>query len=277
MVDFFTSFMVSLPPIVAVLLVSLFASVVITIAYRFLTDQSRMKHLRTTLKESQKKMKEHQKKNNTKKMMQEQQVAMEANMEYMRHSMKPTLITMLPLLLIFGWMNANCGFYSLPPGETFSVFAVFEKEIGNATLEVPEGLVLQSNGTQAISRISLTEDAKKTIIDANSRMFGSVKKDSAFNMIIWKINPTKEGTFNLVFKHEGKTYTKEILISEARLYKDPAFVIGDAGKGENGALGLVMSNKPIYFFGIHWFSWLWLYIISSIIFGNILRKVMDIY
>ena len=277
MVDFFTGFMVSLPPIVAVLLVSLFASVVITIAYRLLTDQSRMKQLRTTLKDSQKKMREHQKKNNTKKLLQEQQVAMEANMEYMRHSMKPTLLTMLPLLLIFAWMNANCGFYSLQPGESFSVFAVFEKERGNATLEVPEGLLLQSNSTQEISKISLTEDAKKTIIDGNSKMFGSVKKDSSFDMIIWKINPEKEGTYNLVFKHEGKTYTKEILISKDRLYKDPAFPIGEPGKGENGALGLVISNKPVYFFGIHWFSWLWLYIISSIVFGNLLRKILDIY
>ena len=277
MVDFLTRFLVGLDPMLEVLLISAFASLVITVAYRFLTDQSRMKDLKATLKESQKKMKEHQKKNDTKKMMKEQQVAMEANMEYMRHSMKPTLITMLPLLLIFGWLNANSGFYSLQPGNSFSVFAVFEKSAGNATLEVPEGLLLESNATQQISKITLTDDARRTVIGGNPKLFSSVSKNSEFDMIIWKVRATTEGTYNVVFKNEGKTYTKEILISKDRLYKDPAFKLNDDGKPENGALGLVIGNKPIRFFGISWFSWIWLYILSSMVFGSLFRKLMKVH
>ena len=44
-------------------------------------------------------------KDNPSKLMELNKLAMQKNMEYMRHSMKPTLYTLLPLLLIFGWLR----------------------------------------------------------------------------------------------------------------------------------------------------------------------------
>ena len=70
MVDIFTAFLVKMPPLYAILIISAFASLVITVAYKFLTDQKRMKELKDKLKESQQKMKEYQKKNNMKKLLQ---------------------------------------------------------------------------------------------------------------------------------------------------------------------------------------------------------------
>lgn len=272
MVDFVTNFLISIHPFYAVTIVSIVASLIITVAYKFLTNQKRMKELKDQQKEFQKKMRESQKSNDTKKLMEIQQEAMAVNMEYMRSTMKPTLITMIPLLLIFGWLGSYCAYEQIMPGEEFSVYAIFEKSIGNATLEVPNGLSLISNETQDISLKILSDDEKKEIIDSNSRYLPKIKKNTnEYNMIVWRINADEEGRYNLVFKHEENTYTKTVRISEIRLYENPVLSIG-----ENGAYGLVISNKPIYFFGLKWFTWIWLYILNSVIFGSIIRKIMKV-
>lgn len=48
-------------------------------------------------------------KDNPEKFMEAQKMMMEKNMQYMKHSMKPTLITFVPLILIFGWLRLRFG------------------------------------------------------------------------------------------------------------------------------------------------------------------------
>ena len=44
-------------------------------------------------------------KSDTKKVMDLQKRSMEISMEQMKHTLKPTLITMLPILIIFSWLQ----------------------------------------------------------------------------------------------------------------------------------------------------------------------------
>ena len=89
----------------AVIIISLILTLMINIFYKFFTDQELMKSLKAELKELQKEMKTL--KEDPEKFMKVQKKAMEKNLTYMKHSMKPTLITFLPLILIFGWLKSR--------------------------------------------------------------------------------------------------------------------------------------------------------------------------
>ncbi len=85
------------------LLLSFLITLLMTLLYKFLTDQKLMKELKEEMKELQKEMK--MLKDSPDKMMEVQKKAMERNMKYLFQSLKPTLISFLPILLIFSWMR----------------------------------------------------------------------------------------------------------------------------------------------------------------------------
>jgi len=87
-----------------IIVISLILTAIITIMYKFLTDQKLMKQLKGEMKDFQKEMKDL--KDDPKKMMEVQKRAMEKNMKYMLQSLKPTLFTFIPLILIFGWLRS---------------------------------------------------------------------------------------------------------------------------------------------------------------------------
>ncbi len=93
----------NLPDPFGLLVISFILTFIITLAYKFLTDQKLMKSLKEELKELQKKMKEF--KDQPSKLMEIQKEAMQKNFKYMIHSMKPTIITFLPIIIIFSWLR----------------------------------------------------------------------------------------------------------------------------------------------------------------------------
>lgn len=95
--------LMSIPNPWNLLLLSFAITLVMTILYKFLTDQKLMKELKDEMKELQKEMKTL--KDNPEKMMEVQKKAMERNMKYLLQSLKPTLITFIPVLVIFEWMR----------------------------------------------------------------------------------------------------------------------------------------------------------------------------
>ncbi len=94
--------------------ISLIITVLITLAYKFLTNQQRMKELKAEVKDLQAKMKES--KEDKDKLMQLNQQAMGKNLEVMKHSLRPTLITFIPIIIIFSWLRNTY----LPAGDLFS-------------------------------------------------------------------------------------------------------------------------------------------------------------
>jgi uncharacterized membrane protein (DUF106 family) len=106
--NFFNSifgFLISWNPLGALIIISFLLTLLITIAYKYFTDQELMKSLKAELKSLQQEMKEA--KHDTEKVMQLQKVSMEKNMKYMMKSFKPTLITLVPLLIVFSWLRAT--------------------------------------------------------------------------------------------------------------------------------------------------------------------------
>lgn len=234
-------------PFLAILLLSLVISLIIILVYKYFTNQEEMKRLKEEQKEYQKKMKEL--KNKPEEMMKIQKEAMKKNMDYMKHSFKATLITMLPVILIFGWMNAHLAYEPIYPGERYSITALFEKGVtGEAELIVGEGTELLSEPKQQI----------------NSEVTWNLRSD--------------EGEHILTVKTDSDEQSKKVLITKELSYEEPFSVF------EHSEIKQIKIDynklQPLRSLSIPWVSswgWLGLYIVLSLIFSIGLRKLFNVY
>ncbi|MFH1063457.1 MAG: EMC3/TMCO1 family protein [Candidatus Woesearchaeota archaeon] len=241
-----------LPPLVSIVIISLLVSFLITIVYKFMTDQTMMKDLKTRQKEFQKKMKEHRQEPD--KLMKIQKQAMEVNMKYMTQSFKPTLITFIPIILIFGWLNANIAFEPIHPGQEF-LTTVMMKEgyTGDITMNVPDGITIMGQRS-------------KEIIDGVAQF--TLKGD--------------EGDYLLVFNHEGRSYDKELSITDSQRYAPVQKTFKDSpvqsiSLGNNKLIALNFVGKEEGGITSGRLGWLGTYILFSLVFSLVLRKALKIY
>ena len=236
-----------LNPLLVIVLFALVISLIIVLAYKFFTNQREMKEMKEKLKDYQKQIKEHRK--DPQKMMELQKKSMEINMKYMRHSLMPTIITLIPILFIFGWLNANIAYAPIGVGDTFTTTIDFDKDITSGIVEIiniPEEFTLINNATQ-------------DIID---------------NKAEWNLTAEKEGEYLLEYNYKNTAYTKEILITSKQAY---ASTIRKVNK--EGIKTITINNKPLKtlnIFGLK-LSWFWTYVIFSIVFTTALRKLFKVY
>jgi len=255
--------MLDLHPAFAILLISVLISLVITLAIKFLTNQSLMKDMRNEMKELQKEMQKL--KNNPKRMQQINDRFMEINMKYMSHSMKPTLFTFIPIILVFGWLQSHIGYYPINPEMPFEVSVLFEEDArGFVTLKLPDGIKV---------------------------LEGDVTREILHREIDWTLSG-KEGKYNLEIEYNNATYEKDILITYDRTYApvEKSFknsFLFFSSKDKNGVNMIKLSNKQVIPFedvpvmmDIPWIgSWGWFgtYFLFSLISSIVFRKIFDIY
>ena len=243
--DFVFGPLLSLSYFWAVLILSFILALLISLIYKYTTNQSLMKDLKMEIKELQKEMKSL--KHDPKKMMGVQKQAMETNMKYMMHSMKPMLFTFIPIILIFGWMNAHFAFYPIMPGEEFSTTIFLEKPDGNATLVAPEGIEILSDETQEIETNNAT---------------WNLKGDA--------------GDYLLEYQYVESSYTSEVVITEEKDYALPLKKIKDGNVDS-----ITISQKPVKILNLYFrgwrLGWIGTYIVFSIIFSMLIRKWLKIY
>ena len=94
----------TLPAPWGLLVISFLLTLLITLAYKYITDQELMKTLKADMKAIQAEAKAL--KDDPKAAMAKQKEAMDKNMKYMMHSFKPMLFTFIPIILVFGWLRA---------------------------------------------------------------------------------------------------------------------------------------------------------------------------
>jgi uncharacterized membrane protein (DUF106 family) len=242
-------------PFWGIFVLSLVISLVITLTYKFFTNQTEMKRLKDEQKEFQKRMKEL--KEHPQEMMKIQKEAMSKNFEYMKHSFKPTLITMLPIILIFGWMNAHLAFEPIYPGETYSVTAMFNEGVVGAT-EL------------------LLDDGSNFAVDINTGVKSVAKHDIEDNQATWYL-ASDAGGHLITTKFNEIEQSKKVLIT-TNLEYEPPFQVYE----ESPIKKIQINYKKLRPMGgtslFGWQpGWLGLYIILSIVFSIALRKVMKIY
>ncbi len=96
---------VNINPLFGMIFISFILTLIVTLIYKYTTDQKSMKELKDDLKTLQNKMKEH--KADASKMMEIQKESMEKNIKYMKHTFVPMILTFLPIIIIFGWIGAK--------------------------------------------------------------------------------------------------------------------------------------------------------------------------
>lgn len=244
--------LINLNPFLGIVILSFGISLLIVVIYKLATDQKEMKRLKDEQKEYQKKLKSL--KSNPEEMMKVQKEAMKQNLAYMKHSLKPTLITFIPIILIFGWMNAHLAFEPIYPGETYSITAIFKEGItGEAKLEADDNTELVS-------------EAKQGIIENQASW--SLKSEAGEHLLSVKIGD----------KDTGNTeQTKKILIVDNFAYEEQITVY------PHSDIEQIKINynqlKPAGSFSLFGWKpgWLGWYIIFSIAFSIGLRKLLKVY
>ena len=236
--------LLALQPILVILIMSITITAIMTVMYKIFTDQKLMKKLKTEMKALQKQVKEFSQ--HPEKMAAAQKEMMAKNMQYMKHSMRPTLITMIPIILIIGWMGSHLAFNPIFPGQEFNVTVMAEGldnltiDAGNLTLLTNETLELD-NGTA-----------------------------------VWELSGD-EGMHYITFSSGDAFAERKILITNEFKYEEPIETV------KNSAIKQIeIGNKklkPLGNFSLFGWQpgWLGIYIIVSIITSMILRKVMKIH
>jgi uncharacterized membrane protein (DUF106 family) len=241
-----------LPPILATIIVSFLVTLIITVIYKYATDQTFMKDMKQRQKDLRKRMKEN--KHDPQKVAQLQKEMMELSTKAMGQTFKPTLITFIPMMLIFFWLNNNLMYEPITPGQEFTATLSFADGMaGNVSVMVPEGVEVMGERTTQI-------------------MNGT----AAFRL------KGIEGDYLLVFEYNGKQYNKELTITKERRYAKVQQMFS-----KEPLKSITLSNEKLVvmnLFGAEEGNWkqgrlgfLGTYIIFSLLFNFGLRKVLKVY
>ncbi|MEM3373760.1 MAG: EMC3/TMCO1 family protein [Candidatus Woesearchaeota archaeon] len=258
----FLNWLLNINPALSILFISFILSLIITLVNKFLTNQKLMKEIREEQIKLQKEIRTE--KNNPKKLSKINTRLMEINFKYMNESMKATLFTLIPFWLVFAWLNSHMGYYPIQPNTTFSITVEFEETAkGNAE-------IILNNNLKLINDESNIKEVKKTIS--------------------WQILALEKGIQKIQINYKNKTYEKEVLITTQREYLPietnfkKCFLFSCNTDGLNKIIInqekiIPLKNVPILG-SIPWingFGWLGTYLLFSIFFTILLRKLLNVY
>jgi len=255
----FMNVVLSLPPAAAILLISAVVSFVTTLVYKHTTNQKMLKELKDEVKRMQA---EARSATEPGRAAQLQKEMMKKSMQQFSSSTKSMLITLIPLFLLFGWMQSNLAYTPLKPGAEFTTTAYFDKSAsGNITIAAGEGLTVLTGPAQEIKGGSAT----------------------------WRLNGEKEGTYDLAYSFGNELYKRSVIITNGFKYASPLLTkskpFGSSAstiKKDSMIQRISVDLRPLRPFGnIAFFGWQpgWLatYIIFSLVTSMLIRKWMKVY
>ncbi|MAG15754.1 hypothetical protein CMO88_01705 [Candidatus Woesearchaeota archaeon] len=178
-----------LPPVGAIVLISFFISILITIVYKFTTNQKFMKELHAEMKSLRQEIK------NTKDTAQATALnkrLMEKTMQQVMQSMKSTFITIIPIFMIFGWLSGNLAFAQVTPDTEFTASITFDNDVTSTASIESETLQILTNKTESINQ----------------------------NTALWKLKG-EQGTHEILYTFEDETYARDVIITNDWQYADP--------------------------------------------------------
>lgn len=233
--------LLSIEPVYSIALISFVLSFVSILASKYLTNQKLMKQHRKDMKVLQKKAQEMSKKD-PQKAMGLQKEMMDMNMVVMKESFKPMLITIVPFLLVFAWLNANLSYLPIEANEPFTITADL-KEAGFAEIN----LIPDKNVTYISNQTQETVDKTAT----------------------WELQGPA-GTYTVRFNSSSDSVEQDLIIGET--YETPM-------KAHSGSIfkKTTIGNEPLRLklLGIN-MKWIWGYVLFSLMFSIILRKALKV-
>ena len=236
-------------PFISILIISIIMSIISTFAYKFASDQKKIKSLKEKTKEIQKQIKTVSRENHQKAMKLNSEL-MKLNGPLMKESMKSTIWTLIPALIIITWMSANLVFLPINPNQEFSITAEFN-----------EGVL---------------DNVSMTAIPDNVEFINGNVQEIVDNTATWKLKSSEENKYKFIIDYRDNSYEQEVLVTTSRAYIQPEKLIKEEGFKE-----IVVSNekiKPLKGIPIlQGLNWLWTYILLSMILTTGLRKLLKVY
>jgi uncharacterized membrane protein (DUF106 family) len=92
-------------PRISIIILSFMVTLFITVITYYMTDRKRMKELKDKQKSLRVEIKKHR--DNPQKMMELNKQMLEDMPEQLKHSFKPMLITMIPIIIVFAWLRST--------------------------------------------------------------------------------------------------------------------------------------------------------------------------
>ncbi len=241
--NFLLGWLTHFHPTLALFIFAFIVALITTLAFKYFSDQKEMKRLKSEMKELRTEMK-HQR-SDPKKMMATQKKLLKLQGQYNKHMWKVNLYTIIPIIILFSWLNSHFSYFPLEPNEPFNVTLIFDsnKSIEDVEVQYPKEFVLLNN----------------TPINASSQeLFYTFKAD--------------KGRYNISVIYNNQTYYKEIIVTDQQEFAEISKRIKGSSLKE-----IKLSNKPMKInFGIN-LHWIFAYIIFSMIISPILRKLFKVY
>src|SRR3989338_4173973 len=243
----FLNIILSLPPLVAILVISIAVTAITTVIYKYTTNQKLLKEIKDDVKGMQAEIR------STKEpgmAAQLQKDMMKRSMQQFSSSTKSMLITIIPLFLLFGWMQTHLAYSPVAPGEEFSATAYFAQGTeGNITIAATKGLDILTGPVQEI------------------------KGDKA----AWSLKGEKEGAYGLSYSFGDELYTQNVIVTDKFRYESTVLAKSKGIKKDSRVERVVIGLKPLQPFGdvalLGWKpGWLATYIIFSLVASMLLRK-----
>jgi uncharacterized membrane protein (DUF106 family) len=241
--DFLLGWLTTFHPTLALFIFAFIVALITTLAFKYFSDQKEMKRLKSEMKELRKEMKLHR--SDQKKMMATQKKLLKLQGQYNKHMWKVNLYTIIPIIILFSWLNAHFAYFPIEPNEPFNLTLVFDsnKSVEDVSLDYPEKLTLLNK--------------------------------SPVNSTAEQLNYTfqgEKGQYNLSILYNNRTFYKNVVISDKQEYAPV-----EKGIKDSALKRIKLSNKPMRInLGIH-MHWIFAYIIFSMALSPILRKVLKVY
>lgn len=249
MFDSFLSFLdpilqplILLNPIIGLVFVCVIIAVFQTLVTKYSTDQIVVKHVRAEIKKLQKQLSEH--KSQPDKLMEIQTKMMELNGQILKQQIKPMFISMIPMLLVVGWIFTHLTHMPLELNEPVEI-SVHVKDVTE--------VMLATNASQ----VTIVSNTTQKVVDG---------------VASFTIQANSYGTYPLTFR-AGEATTNVTVIFDDFKYSRPDAVLKDKPFTK---LQVGLKPRKILSFGSFYINGFWAYILFSIVFSLIFRKVFDV-
>ena len=228
-----------------ILAASIILSFIVTLIYKYTTDQKEMKRIKDQMKEFQKEMREH--KNDQKKMMEINSEMMKINTTYMSKSMRSSFFTIVPAMGIFYLLMGMVAFLPIMPASTFTMTATLNSGYNASSLHItmPQGFTLLNT---TVKRQTVTFEIKA---------------------------PNTTGNYTLNMKYANDTFPVSVAVSPT--HREKATSKFSHGALRNAKINYNQRSIVQLPFWPHRLNWLWTYLIMAVIFGSLTRRILKVH
>lgn len=182
--------------------------------------------------------------------------------QYLRLTIKPLLVVLLPLILVLAESDRYLGVLPLSTGQPFLVKAELANQnaSNDPTLVLPEGLVQTAPAVHDVSG----------------------------KQVVWRVVPSRDGAYSVMIQVADQQFAKSVVVGSGLPRLSPIRLRGqflrrmlfsaDPPLPDSSAIRAIEVQYPpreISFAGLSW-NWIWLFLVLSVAFGFLWKSLLGV-